>query len=339
TGAGGSIGSEMARQVCRFGPSQLVLVEQAETPLFDIHNELRAAWPEAQLDPVICDIYDRRRVGSLWKDRAPDVVIHAAAHKHVPLMERNPCEAIKNNTLGTRNVADASCEARVDDFVMISTDKAVRPTSVMGASKRVAEMVISALSCDSEETSFLSVRFGNVLGSRGSVVPLFRKQIAAGGPVTVMHKDIERYFMTIPEAANLVIQAGAIDENGQLFILDMGEPIKIADLARRMITLSGYEPDVDIEIEYVGLRPGEKLYEELLTTGEDITPTSHPKILSTRVQTPDLEEVKSWLVGFQELLMEGNDQRAIERLINIVPEYRPESQLMISGDKQTETTQ
>ncbi len=326
TGAGGSIGSEMARQVCRFGPSQLVLVEQAETPLFDIHNELAAAYPKANLDAVICDIYDRLRVLSLWKDRAPDVVIHAAAHKHVPLMERNPCEAIKNNILGTKNVADASCEARVSEFVMISTDKAVNPSSVMGASKRVAEIYVQALNgLEGCHTRFKAVRFGNVLGSTGSVVPTFRRQIAAGGPVTVTHPDMVRYFMTIPEAAQLVLQASATGESGQVFLLDMGEPVRIVDLARNMITLSGFRPGEDIDIRFTGIRPGEKLFEELRTEGEDIEPTVHPKVMVWRHTPVAWSEVEPAIEKLESLANCPNRVDVRRALREIVPEYRPPS--------------
>ncbi|MFW6256436.1 MAG: polysaccharide biosynthesis protein, partial [Candidatus Sumerlaeota bacterium] len=256
------------------------------------------------------------------------VIVHAAAHKHVPLMEMHPVEAVKNNIFGTYNVAFLAKQYKTKRFLFISTDKAVRPTSVMGASKRVAEMIVSALSIDSE-TTYVSVRFGNVLGSRGSVVPLFRKQIAAGGPVKVTHPEVERYFMTIPEAVNLVLHAGAIGadgQNGQLFLLDMGEPVKIVDLARRMITLSGYEPDVDIEIQFIGLRPGEKLKEELLTQTENMNPTMHHKIFGTRVQCPELEQVKSWLRLFDELILENQHDQIVGQLRDIVPEFVVEAE-------------
>jgi len=332
TGAGGSIGSELCRQILHAEPEKLILLGRGENSVFEIAMELGYHYQHENLELEIADVQDVDRMIQVFKRYKPTVVFHAAAHKHVPLMEMNPLEAVKNNIIGTYNVGMMASKFKVKRFTMISTDKAVRPTSVMGVSKRVAEMVIACLSKGSTDTDYMSVRFGNVLGSRGSVVPLFRKQIAAGGPVTVMHKDIERYFMTIPEAANLVIQAGAIGSNGQLFLLDMGQPVKIADLARRMITLSGYEPDVDIEIQYVGLRPGEKLTEELLTDGEDVTPTEHPKIMSTRIHAPDLQEVKSWLAGFQELIAEGNDRMAIERLRGIVPEYKPKSQILANGE-------
>ncbi len=275
TGAGGSIGAEMCRQVCHFQPAQLILVEQAETPLFDIENELRVTHPEIPITACICDIYDNKRVRQLWGHYRPEVVIHAAAHKHVPLMERNPCEAIKNNVLGSKNVADASCRYGVAEFVLISTDKAVNPSSVMGATKRVAEMYTQTLNGrEGCKTQFKSVRFGNVLDSSGSVVPTFRKQIAGGGPVTVTHKEMTRYFMTIQEASQLVLQAAATGTGGQIYLLDMGEPVKIVDLAKQMITLSGFRPGEDIDIVFTGTRPGEKLFEELRTAGEDLEPAS-----------------------------------------------------------------
>ncbi len=324
TGAGGSIGSEMARQVCRFGPEELILVEQAETPLFDIDNELRASWPELPRVARICDIYDRRRVLELWREHRPEVVIHAAAHKHVPLMERNPCEAVKNNILGTRNVADASCEFDVAEFVMISTDKAVNPSSVMGASKRVAEMYTQALNGSAGcRTQFKAVRFGNVLGSSGSVVPTFRRQIAAGGPVTVTHPEMRRYFMTIPEAAQLVLQAAATGGGGQIFLLDMGEPVKIVDLARNMITLSGFRPDEDIEIRFTGVRPGEKLFEELRCDGEDVEPTAHPKVRVWKHLQQSWQRVCEHIERLEALANEPARDPVVHALREAVPEYAP----------------
>ena len=277
TGAGGSIGSEMSRQVCAFEPKLLLLVEQAENPLFFIERELRKNYSGVPMEAIICDIADKARVDQLFDFYRPDVVIHAAAHKHVPLMEGNPGEAIKNNVVGTRNIAEAADRVGSQNFVMISTDKAVNPTSIMGSSKRVAEMYIQDLNTTSR-THFVTVRFGNVLGSNGSVVPIFKQQIAAGGPVTVTHPEMTRYFMTIPEASQLVLQAAAMGQGGEIFLLDMGEPVKIVDLARELITLSGFRPGEDIEIEFTGLRPGEKLFEELSIEGEDMLPTKHPKI-------------------------------------------------------------
>ena len=277
TGAGGSIGSEMCRQIARFEPRQLLLVEQAEPSLFQVDCELRRSFPAIDLVPRIADIADRGRMEALFREYRPSAVFHAAAHKHVPMMELNPGEALKNNIRGTRTVADAAHAAGVDKFVMISTDKAVNPTSIMGCSKRVAEMYIQGLSARSK-TQFVTVRFGNVLGSSGSVIPIFREQIARGGPVTVTHPEMVRYFMTIPEAAQLVLQAASMGRGGEIFVLDMGEQVKIVDLAREMITLSGFRPDVDIRIVFTGLRPGEKLYEELAMDGENVARTAHPKV-------------------------------------------------------------
>ena len=277
TGAGGSIGSEMCRQIGQFGPKLLLLVEQAENPLFYIERDLRRQFPGRSTQPLICDITDRARVEAIFDQYRPQVVIHAAAHKHVPLMELNPGEAIKNNVLGTQAVADAADRYGVTNFVMISTDKAVNPTSIMGSSKRIAEMYIQDLGRTSK-TQFVTVRFGNVLGSEGSVVPIFKKQIDAGGPVTITHPEMQRYFMTIPEASQLVLQAASMGKGGEIFVLDMGEPVKIVDLANLLITLSGLRPGEDIEIVFTGPRPGEKLFEELRIEGEDMQQTSHPKI-------------------------------------------------------------
>ncbi len=277
TGAGGSIGSELCRQVARFGPSKLVLLEQAENPLFYLERELREFFPSVELHPIIADIYDAERMEQLMKIYKPSMVLHAAAHKHVPLMEANPSEAIKNNTIGTLNVIRAAQQAGVGTCVMISTDKAVNPTSVMGASKRVAEMLMQALASKSQ-TRLAAVRFGNVLGSNGSVIPIFKKQIANGGPVTVTHPEMRRFFMTIPEATQLVLQAATYAGAGDIFVLDMGEPVYIVDVARDLIRLSGLEPDVDIAIQYVGMRPGEKLFEELSTEAEVTSATAHERI-------------------------------------------------------------
>ena len=324
TGAGGSIGSEMCRQVGPFEPDTLILVEQAETPLYDIENELGKSFPQMKLVPCICDVYDRPRVMAVWDVYRPDVVIHAAAHKHVPLMERNPSEAVKNNILGTRNVADASREHEVSEFVMSSTDKAVNPSSVMGASKRVAEIYCQALNGrDGGVTRFKAVRFGNVLGSNGSVVPLFHKQILAGGPVTVTHPEMTRYFMTIPEAAQLVLQAAAAGSGGQIFLLDMGEPVRIVDLAREMITLSGFRPDEDIDIVFTGVRPGEKLFEELRTSGEDIEATVHPKVMVWKHCSHPWSAVESSIAEFNGLANCTDRQRIIDAIKRLVPEYQP----------------
>ncbi len=277
TGAGGSIGSEICRQVANVEPNKLILLGHGENSIYQIEMELKRDFPQLSIYPMIADVQDRARLEDIFATHKPDVVFHAAAHKHVPLMEQNPVEAVKNNILGTKHVAECADAIGTDRFVLISTDKAVNPTSVMGATKRVAEMVIQNMNAKSK-TSYAAVRFGNVLGSRGSVIPLFKKQIAQGGPVTVTHPEMIRYFMTIPEAVQLVIQAGAYTEGGETFILDMGKPVKIADLAHDLIRLSGLEPGKDIEVQFTGMRPGEKLYEELLTNEEGAIATKHDRI-------------------------------------------------------------
>lgn len=277
TGAGGSIGSELCRQIATFSPIKLLLLGHGENSIYDIELELKQKYKLLDIEAFIADIQDFDRMSKIFKDCKPQIVFHAAAHKHVPLMEHNPGEAIKNNVLGTRNVALCSHANEVETFVMISTDKAVNPTNVMGATKRLAEMIVQSMDSDSK-TKFVAVRFGNVLGSRGSVIPIFKRQIEQGGPVTVTHPDMVRYFMTIPEAVQLVIQTGAFANGGEIFILDMGKPVKIADLARDLIRLSGLEPDKDIKISYTGIRPGEKLFEEILTREEGAKATKHDRI-------------------------------------------------------------
>ena len=320
TGAGGSIGSEMCRQVCAFGPKMLLLVEQAENPLFFIERELRQNFPTVAMQAVICDITDKSRVDQIFAEYRPEVVIHAAAHKHVPLMEANPGEAIKNNVVGTRTVADAADAYGVSSFVMISTDKAVNPTSIMGSTKRVAEMYIQDLNCTSK-TRFVTVRFGNVLGSNGSVVPIFKQQIAAGGPVKVTHPEMRRYFMTIPEASQLVLQAATMGSGGELFMLDMGEPVKIVDLARELITLSGFRLGEDIEIEFTGLRPGEKLFEELSIEGEGMLPTKHPKIAILNTIFKDRKTLRESIEHLVTIAPSQDHKRIIEGIRRIVPEF------------------
>lgn len=325
TGAGGSIGSEICRQVLRFRPAKLILVEQAENNLFEIDRELTAIAPEISLAVHIADICDAKRLDRLLSSETPDVIFHAAAHKHVPMMEINVGEAIKNNILGTKTVADAAKRHGVRRFVMISTDKAVNPTSVMGCTKRVAEMYIQHLRQDAP-TQFMTVRFGNVLGSSGSVVPIFAKQIAQGGPITVTDPGMTRYFMTIPEATRLVLQAGVMGKDGDIFVLDMGEPVKIVDLAREMITLSGLRPGEDIEVKITGVRPGEKLYEELSVTGEDVGPTTHKKIYVWRNRPVDWSRICKLM---DELIAAADclpDQELRRRLSELVPEYSPPPQ-------------
>jgi FlaA1/EpsC-like NDP-sugar epimerase len=325
TGAGGSIGSELCRQVVAFRPRRLVLLEQAENNLFYIDRELRQAHPGLDVVPVIADICDRARLETVFKTYGPAVVFHAAAHKHVPMMELNPGEAVKNNVFGSKNVADMACQYNAQAVVLISTDKAVNPTSVMGCTKRVAEMYCQSItSCNGcTRTKFVVVRFGNVLGSAGSVVPVFRDQIARGGPVTVTHPEMRRYFMTIPEATQLVIQAGAMGKDGQTMLLDMGTPVKIVDLARDMITLSGFRPDLDVKIEFLGMRPGEKLFEELRTTGEDILPTHHHKIFIWQSRPVTEPQVRSALLRLAEVMDAGTPEQVRRVLRDIVPEYQP----------------
>ncbi|HJQ10049.1 MAG TPA: nucleoside-diphosphate sugar epimerase/dehydratase, partial [Gemmatimonadaceae bacterium] len=281
TGAGGSIGSELCRQLARLAPSQLILLGHGENSIFDIKGELRRDYPDVPVIAVIADVRDRARVAAVVERYRPHAIFHAAAHKHVPLMEENVIEAVTNNVVGTRNVVDAAIANDVQHLVFISTDKAVRPTSVMGATKRVAEMIVQHAATKFDR-NFVAVRFGNVLGSRGSVVPTFLRQIREGGPVTVTHPEMQRYFMTIPEAVQLVLQAGALGNGGEVFLLDMGEPVKVVDLASDLIRLSGYAVGTDIEIRFTGIRPGEKLYEEMFFGGEHVLPTEHPKVLRAR---------------------------------------------------------
>jgi FlaA1/EpsC-like NDP-sugar epimerase len=322
TGAGGSIGSELCRQLAAFDPKRIVLVEQAENALWAIHRELEASLDGSiDLVPAVADVTDADRIRRLFLLHRPSVVFHAAAHKHVPMMEWNPGEAIKNNVLGTKVVADAAAQHGTRRFVMISTDKAVNPTSIMGATKRIAERYVQHLAHETGRP-FVSVRFGNVLGSSGSVIPVFEEQIARGGPVTVTHPDMVRFFMTIPEASQLVLQAGALGEAGEVFVLDMGEPVKIVDLARDLIRLSGFEPDADIAIEYTGVRPGEKMYEEIALTGENADPTTHAKIFTCRTPSAAWD---SWSVDLDELTAGAERltrDEARELLPRLVPEFR-----------------
>ncbi len=321
TGAGGSIGSEICRQVLQHKPKHLVLLGHGENSIYLIHKELSRKYGESgvTLTPVIADITNREQLQEVFETYQPQVVFHAAAHKHVPLMEMQPRAAVINNIQGTRNVAELAGQNGVERFVMISTDKAVNPTSVMGATKRVAEKVIQMVATRFT-TKYMVVRFGNVLGSRGSVIPLFREQILAGGPVTVTHPEMVRYFMTIPEASRLVLQAGAMGHGGEVFLLDMGEPVKILDLARNLIRLSGYEPEVDIAITFSGLRPGEKLYEELLTAGEGTAHTKHDKIYEAPIEAVDEE----WLETNLAHLMQCHGADAvIAGLQVLVPAYHP----------------
>mgnify|MGYP006283658525 FL=1 len=320
TGAGGSIGSEMCRQICQFEPGLLLLVEQAENPLFYVEGELSRKFPQVPTQPIVADITDRTRVAEIFARHRPQIVIHAAAHKHVPLMELNPGEAIKNNVLGTQVVADAADGHGVTNFVMISTDKAVNPTSIMGASKRLAEMYIQDLGRTSG-TQFVTVRFGNVLDSDGSVVPIFKRQIAEGGPVTVTHPEMKRYFMTIPEASQLVLQAATMGKGGEIFVLEMGEPVRIVELARELITLSGFRPDEDIEIVFTAPRPGEKLFEELRIEGEDMQRTAHPKISIWKNIPMDRTRLRAGIADLLDPSHNQDPQELAARIGDLVPEF------------------
>jgi FlaA1/EpsC-like NDP-sugar epimerase len=324
TGAGGSIGSELCRQLAALAPARLVLVELSEFNLYAIDQELAADFPAVARVPLVADVKDGVAMHALMQRWRPALVFHAAAYKHVPLMEdHNALAALRNNTLGTQQAAQAAAEAGVGCFVLVSTDKAVNPTNVMGASKRAAEMVVSTLAAQHPGTRFVAVRFGNVLGSSGSVIPKFKEQIAAGGPVTVTHPEIIRYFMTIPEAARLVLQAAAVGQSGQVMVLDMGEPVKIADLARQLIRLAGHTPE-EIRIEFTGLRPGEKLYEELLADADDTLPTAVPRLRVARLaQRPAQDEALAALLDFARTGADADDAEVRGRLHALVPEYRP----------------
>jgi FlaA1/EpsC-like NDP-sugar epimerase len=320
TGAGGSIGSEMCRQLCSFSPRLLLLVEQAENPLFHIERELTRRFPAVPLAAIVCNITDTITLDGIFEIYHPEVVIHAAAHKHVPLMESNPAQAVRNNILGTKIVADAADKFGSSHFVLISTDKAVNPASVMGASKRIAEMYIQSLSSTSS-TNFITVRFGNVLDSEGSVVQIFRQQIARGEPVTVTDPRMQRYFMTIPEASQLVLQAASMGRGGEIFVLDMGDPVRIVDLAKELITLSGFKPGEDIEIVFTGIRPGEKLFEELSIEGEDIQLTKHPKIRIWKNRQINIDELHSGIEQLIEIAQNQDRDEIIRKISELVPEY------------------
>jgi FlaA1/EpsC-like NDP-sugar epimerase len=321
TGAGGSIGSELCRQLARFSPNRLVLVEKSENALFEIHRELEQQFGDVELVPCVADICDEPRVRSIFGLHGPHVVFHAAAHKHVPMMERDSGEAVKNNVFGTKTIADVAHECGAGVFVMISTDKAVNPTSVMGATKRVAEIYTQALSPHSR-TRFVTVRFGNVLGSNGSVIPIFKQQIASGGPVTVTHPDMQRYFMTIPEACQLVLQAGTMGKGGEIFVLDMGDPVKIVDLAKDLIRLSGFRED-EIGIVFTGTRPGEKLFEELSLDGENANKTSHPKVFVGRTPEWDFDNVRAAVEGLARVTGALDPAFVRNALRSVVAEYSP----------------
>lgn len=340
TGAAGSIGSELCRQLCHFGLKQLVLFDSAETPMHNIRLELEEKFPDVEFTPVMGDIRMIHRVESIYQRFHPQLVFHAAAYKHVPLMEENPCEAVHTNVYGTRNVADMAVKYDVDKFIMVSTDKAVNPTNVMGASKRLAEMYVQSLSIaickgrHSGKTRFITTRFGNVLGSNGSVIPRFREQLAKGGPLTVTHPDIIRYFMTIPEACRLVLEAAFMGKGNEIFVFDMGTPVKIANLARRMIELAGLVPGEDIEIKYTGLRPGEKLYEELLATKENTLPTENEKIYRAQVREYDYEDICTVMSPLIDLAIKVDKMGTVRMMKGIVPEFKSKNSVYEALDQQ-----
>ncbi|HKW66993.1 MAG TPA: nucleoside-diphosphate sugar epimerase/dehydratase [Terriglobales bacterium] len=326
TGAGGSIGSELARQVAIFRPRQLVLLDRSENDLFKVGMELSRKFPDLNYVPVVGDILDVSRLREVFSLYRPSSVFHAAAYKHVPMMERNCFQAVTNNVFGTYNVALLARQAHAEDFVLISSDKAVNPTNIMGVTKRIAELIVLAL--QHNKTRFMAVRFGNVLGSNGSVLPIFEEQIASGGPVTVTHPEAKRYFMTVTEAVQLVLQASTMGQGGEIFVLDMGEPVNIADLAKRMVRLAGLEPGRDVEVVFTGLRPGEKLFEELKLDGENIKPTPHEKIRVFEGGTVAFEQVRTWLEDLSSLVDARNVHELVAKLVSIVPEYWPSSEII-----------
>lgn len=340
TGAAGSIGSELCRQLCRFGLKQLVLFDSAETPMHNIRLELEEKFPDVEFVPVMGDVRMIHRVENVYQRFHPHIVFHAAAYKHVPLMEENPCEAVHTNVYGTRNVADMAVKYGVEKFIMVSTDKAVNPTNVMGASKRLAEMYVQSLSVAISKgrypgkTRFITTRFGNVLGSNGSVIPRFREQLAKGGPLTVTHPDIIRYFMTIPEACRLVLEAAFMGKGNEIFVFDMGTPVKIADLVRRMIELAGLVPGKDIEIKYTGLRPGEKLYEELLATKENTLPTENEKIFRAQVREYDYEDICTVITPLIDLAVRVDKMGTVRMMKGIVPEFKSKNSVYEALDKE-----
>ena len=337
TGAAGSIGSEIVRQLIAYFPAKLVLVDQGESALYDLEYELAGKVPaNVQLIVNVADVSDTRRVSKIFKTHRPDIIFHAAAYKHVPLMENNPYEAIKTNVIGTRILAELASELGVEKFVMVSTDKAVNPTNVMGATKRLAEMYTQSMNqLEGVKTKFIATRFGNVLGSNGSVIPLFKKQIERGGPVTVTHPEITRIFMTIPEACELVLEAATMGQGGEVFVFDMGESVKIIDLAKKMITLSGLRVDKDIEIRYTGLRPGEKLYEELLNNDENTLPTHHPKILVAEVNTPSYAYMEVATNELNLLLSSGDNNSIVAKIKEMIPEYKSNNSIFETLDKKS----
>ena len=333
TGGAGSIGSEIVRQISNYKPKKILVLDQAESPLYHVEIEVKKAFPEQEYDFLLADVREHHRLESIFQKNDISVVFHAAAYKHVPLIEHNPKEAINVNVLGTTHLANLAVKYEVSKFVMVSTDKAVNPTNVMGASKRCAEMYVQSLQKENHKTTFITTRFGNVLGSNGSVIPFFKKQIEEGGPVTVTHKDIIRFFMTIPEACQLVLQAGTMGKGGEIFVFDMGKPVKIMNLAERMIRLSGFEPNVDIEIKVIGLRPGEKLYEELLTDESTTLPTHHEKIMVATVDSYPYTDIHNNIEDLKKLTLGCNDESIVSKLKEIVPEFKSNNSIFEALDK------
>ena len=344
TGAAGSIGSELCRQLATFGIKQLVLFDNSETPMHNIRLELEERYPELNFAPVIGDVRIPTRLDFVFRKYRPQVVFHAAAYKHVPLMEENPCEAVLANVAGSRNVADKCLEYDVEKMVMISTDKAVNPTNIMGCTKRLAEIYVQSLGLAIEQgkqkgkTKFVTTRFGNVLGSNGSVIPRFREQIAKGGPVTVTHPEITRFFMTIPEACRLVMEAATMSTGNQIFVFDMGASVKIAHLAKRMIKLAGFTPDKEIKIEYTGLRPGEKLYEEVLSNTENTLPTSHDRIRIAKVREYDYDDASKAADELETLSRAVNNPDMVRLMKRTVPEFKSKNSKFEEYDKELEQT-
>ncbi|MGB0431931.1 MAG: polysaccharide biosynthesis protein, partial [Bacteroidia bacterium] len=335
TGSAGSIGSELVRQIVKYYPSKVILYDQAETPLASFKLEMQNRFKYIKFKFIIGDVRDKSRLENEFITESPDVVFHVAAYKHVPMMEENPNEAILTNVGGSKNLADLACKYDVDKFIMVSTDKAVNPTNIMGASKRIAEIYVQSLNYQKgTKTKFITTRFGNVLGSNGSVIPLFRNQIENGGPITVTHPEITRYFMTIPEACQLILEAGTMGQGGEIFIFDMGKDVKIVDLAKKMIRLSGFEPEKDIKIKFTGLRPGEKIKEELLNTKENTLPTHHKKIMIGQVRKYEFDEVSKQISKLIEVGKEGDDHNAVLLMKTIVPEFVSNNSIFEKLDKE-----
>jgi FlaA1/EpsC-like NDP-sugar epimerase len=324
TGAGGSIGSELCRQIAAYRPSRLLLVERCEVQMFQVEQELLGLGCGSEIVPLVADILDDDRMHRIFEQFRPQMVFHAAAHKHVPMMEHQPFEAFRNNTIGTKYLAKLSAAMGVERFIFISTDKAINPTSAMGATKRLAELYLQALQRrNGMPTKFMAVRFGNVLGSSGSVIPTFKKQIAAGGPVTVTHPGVTRYFMTVSEAAGLVLQSATLGQGGEIFVLDMGKLVKVVDVARQLIELSGLRPDIDIEIKFTGLRPGEKLFEETHHNSENMAPTDHPKVMRFVGEPQAFESIRQGIISVQEKASSLDANQVKLEIQKLVPEYQP----------------